>query len=464
VRPWRPGARRARRGRTSLRTRTAFTFGLGAALVSSAVALITYALADHELLSQRQSSSLHQAYVDARLFKDELASPQARLEDVLSSLAGAKGVQVLVNRDRLWFSTSALVGSANLPSALVSAVLDGHPADQRISVQGVPAFAVGIPIPSVNASYFEIRSLAELRATLDTLAIVLAAAAAVATVGGTVLGLWASRRLVRPLVDTARVAGEIAAGQLDERLPPDADLGPLVDAFNDMVTGLQERIQRDARFAADLSHELRSPLTTVGASIELVEAYREALPADGRTAVDLLKVEIQRFSDMVQDLLEISRVDAGAEPLGLERVPIGELVEHTVSAHRAQVAVRVQPAADGAVVLGDKRRLQRVLVNLLDNAEVHAGGPSLVWVDLRGGAVEIAVEDHGPGVDPAEVELIFQRFYRGKAAGRRSTVAGSGLGLALVAEHVRAHRGSVRVEPAPGGGARFVVTLPVVER
>jgi len=445
-----------------LRTRTALTFGLGAALVSTAVALITYALADHELLSQRQNSSLRQTYVDARLFKEELASPEARLEDVLSSLARANGVQVLVNRDRLWFSTSALVGSASLPASLVSAVLAGHPADQRIYLQGMPAFAVGIPIPSVNAYYFEIHSLAELRSTLETLAIVLAAAAAAATVGGTLLGLGASRRLVRPLAATARVAGEIAAGRLDQRLPPDADLGPLVDAFNDMVARLQERIERDARFAADLSHELRSPLTTVGASVELVDAYRQALPADGRTAVDLLKAEIDRFSDMVQDLLEISRVDAGAEPVELDPVLIGELVEHTAAAHPSPVAVRVQPAAAGSVVLGDKRRLQRVLVNLLDNAQVHAGGSSLVWVDRRDGAVEIAVEDHGPGVDPAEAELIFERFYRGKAAGRRSAVAGSGLGLALVAEHVRAHQGSVRVEPAPGGGSRFVVTLPVV--
>ncbi len=459
----RGGELRRRRRRPSLRTRTALTFGLGAALVSIALALITYTLTDHQLLSQRQTSSLHQAYVDARLFKDELNSPAANIEDVLSSLASATDVQVLVNRNNLWFSTSVLIGSSNLPTSLVSAVRSGQPADQRIYLQGVPSFAVGIPIPGVNAYYFEIYSLAELRSTLQTLAIVLAAAAFATTVGGTLLGLWASRRLVRPLSHTAQVAGEIAGGHLDERLPPDSDLGPLVDSFNDMVTRLQERIERDARFAADFSHEMRSPLTTVGASVELVDAYRDALPEDGQTALDLLKMEIDRFSDMVQDLLEISRVEAGAESVELERVSIGELVERTASGHASQVAVRIQPPAKETTVLGDKRRLQRILVNLLDNAQVHAGGSSLVWVDRRDGYVEIAVEDHGPGIDAADAERVFERFYRGKAAGRRSSVAGSGLGLALVAEHARAHHGSVRVEPAPGGGARFVVSLPAVE-
>ncbi|MGH9047667.1 MAG: HAMP domain-containing sensor histidine kinase [Acidimicrobiales bacterium] len=443
-----------------MRTRTALTFGLGAALVSAALAVITYALANHELLNQRQTSSLRQAFVDARLFKDELASPASNIEDVLTSLAGADNVEVLVYRHRLWFSTSALAGRSTLTPSLVSAVRAGHPADQRIFVDGAPELAVGIPIPSVGAFYFEIHSLGELRSTLETLAIVLAAAAAATTLGGAVLGLWASRRLVRPLADTAQVASEIAGGRLDQRLPPDSDLGPLVDSFNDMVARLQERIERDARFAADLSHEMRSPLTTVGASVELVDSYRRTLPEDGRTALDLLKMEIDRFSGMVQDLLEISRVDADADPVELERIAVDELVEHIASSHPSAVPVRVLPAARGASVLGDKRRLQRILVNLLDNAEAHGGGASLVWVDRRDDSVEIAVEDHGPGVDPTEADRVFERFYRGKVSGRRGSATGSGLGLALVAEHVRAHRGSVRVEPASGGGARFIVSLP----
>ncbi|MGH9008187.1 MAG: sensor histidine kinase [Acidimicrobiales bacterium] len=434
---------------------------MGAALVSTVLALITYEVTAHQLLSQRQTSSLRQAFVNARLFKDESQPPGAKVESVLSSLGTANGLGVLVYRGHSWFATSVLVGQQSLPVTLVRTVLSGQAAEQRISVNGSPAFAVGIPIPSVGASYFEIHSLTELRGTLDTLAIVLAAAAVATSLGGALLGMSASRRLVRPLSHTARIAGEIAAGRLDQRLPPDSDLGPLVGAFNDMVTRLQERIERDARFSADLSHELRSPLTTVGAVVELVDDYRGALPADGQMAMDLLKVEVGRFSDMVQALLEISRMDAGVDGQAFESVPVDELVMDTASALHGEVPVTVLPGARGVSVLGDKRRLQRVLANLLDNAEVHAGGATLVSVDVRDGWVEIAVVDGGPGVPATEEERIFERFYRGRNAGRRGWSTGSGLGLALVAEHVRAHRGTVRVEGATDGGAVFIVSLPV---
>jgi signal transduction histidine kinase len=332
-----------------------------------------------------------------------------------------------------------------------------------IAVGGLPAFVVGIPIPSIGIAYFEIHVLSELQGTLDTLADVLLATAAMTTAGGTVLGLWASRRLVRPLSATARVASEIAAGTLDRRVPANRDVGPLVESFNDMVDTLQQRIERDARFAADLSHELRSPLTTVSASVELVDSYRASLPGDGQTAVDLLRFEVGRLSDMVQDLLEISRMDARSASVTFTTLPIAELVSLTVAAHRVGVPMRVASRARDVQVKGDKRRLQRVIVNLLDNADVHAGGAVLVVIDVREASVEVVVEDAGPGVLPPDDQRIFERFYRGAAAGRRGTTAGTGLGLALVKEHVRAHRGSVHVESRPGGGSRFVVSLPMVE-
>ncbi len=451
------------RRRWRLRTRTALSFGVGAALVSTALALSTYAVTSQQLLDQRESSSLHQAFVDARLFKDELAPPGANLEEVLSSLTSANGAEVLVNRNRLWFSTSVLTGGQSLPTPFVSTVLAGKPAEQRITLAGAPTFVVGVPIPSVGAFYFEIHPLSELRGTLDILAAVLAAAAVGTTLLGALLGLWASRRLVRPLMATAQVAGQIGAGQLDRRLPPDADLGPLVDSFNDMVARLQQRIERDARFAADLTHELRSPLTTVGAAFELVDAHRDALPADGRTALESLQVEIERLTDMIQDLLEIARIDAGAEHTELEPVPIDELVERTVAAHHGQTPLAMLDGARGTFVLGDKRRLQRIVANLLDNADLHGEGAALVWLAVRDGQVEIAVEDRGPGVAPGDVEHIFERFYRGKAAGRRGFSTGSGLGLALAAEHARFHQGTIRLERPAVRGARFVVSLPVHE-
>ena len=448
--------------RFSLRTRVTAAFGAGAALVSAALAIITFTVVHHDLLSQRQSSSLRQAYVNARLVKQDLEAPSGNVAATLLSLAPPSGVRALIYRHHLWFATSVSVNNERIPSSLSQPVLAGNAAEQRIDLDGQPSFAVGIPLPSIGVDYFEVHSLADLDSTFATLGVVLAITAIATTIGGAFIGLWASRRLVRPLTDIALVATDIAGGALDRRLAFDPDLGSLAVAFNDMVNSLQKRIERDARFAADLSHELRSPLTSVGASVEIVERYRAALPADGQTAVDLLKFEIDRFSAMVQDLLAISLMDAGAAVLPLESVPIDTLVTLT-AARQNGLLVEVSPAAKGALVMGDKRRLQQVMANLLSNAHAHAGGAVRVALDRKGACVEIAVEDAGPGVGFTEREHIFERFYRGAASGRRGTASGVGLGLALAAEHVRAHGGTIRVENRMEGGARFVVALPIID-
>ena len=381
------GARRIRRTerprRFSLRTQVTVAFGAGAALISATLAIITFAVVHHDLLSQRQSSSLRQAYVNARLVKQDLGAPSASVAATLLSLAPPSGVRALIYRHSLWFSTSVSVNNESIPSSLSKPVLGGNVAEQRIVLDGQPSFAVGIPIPSIGVDYFEVHSFADLENTLEILAVVLTITAVVTTIGGALIGLWASRRLVRPLTDIALVATDIAGGALDRRVASDPDLGSLAVAFNDMVNSLQTRIERDARFAADLSHELRSPLTSVGASVEIVERFRDALPAEGQIAVDLLKFEIDRFTSMVKDLLAISLMDAGATDLPLEPVPIDTLVSLTAARHDG-LSVVISPETEGAFVMGDKRRLLQVMSNLLNNADAHAGGAILVSLDRKG--------------------------------------------------------------------------------
>ncbi|MGH7361792.1 MAG: sensor histidine kinase [Candidatus Methylomirabilales bacterium] len=171
---------------------------------------------------------------------------------------------------------------------------------------------------------------------------------------------------------------------------------------------------------------------------------------------------MDRFQELVQDLLEISRIDAGAGEVVAEPVRAGELVRHAVRASRRPTAtVEVAADTEDLVVSVDKRRLERVLANLVDNAETHGAGIVRVAVERAGGAVRVVVDDAGPGVGEAERERIFERFVRGAAAGRRGHGEGTGLGLSLVMEHVRRHDGRVWVEDRPGGGARFVVELPL---
>jgi two-component system, OmpR family, sensor histidine kinase MtrB len=325
--------------------------------------------------------------------------------------------------------------------------------------------AVGVPLESINGAYFEIVSLEELEGTLESIGISLLAAALLSTLAGAAVGWWAARRVLRPLHGIGEAAHAIATGRLETRVEAseDADLATLADSFNEMAAAMEERVQRDARFASNVSHELRSPLMTLAASIEVLQNQRDDMPERAKAALDLMAADIERFRQLVEDLLEISRFDAGVMHLDLEEVRVDELVMQAVAASTdVDVTVDIDADLAGVVVKADKRRLSRVIANLLDNAAKYGDGASRVELRKAGHAVLIAVEDQGPGVPPEDREAIFFRFNRGSSAGHRRGIDGVGLGLALVAEHIRLHGGSVWVEDRANGesGARFVIELP----
>jgi two-component system, OmpR family, sensor histidine kinase MtrB len=307
------------------------------------------------------------------------------------------------------------------------------------------------------------------------LGLTLFGAGVVTTILGIGLGRFASERSLRPLAAVSRAAGAIAGGELDTRLDPtaaDPDLEGLTNSFNAMVDQLQERIEREARFNSDVSHELRSPLTTLAAALEVLEADRDKLPVRSQRALQLLSDDLHRFQRMVGDLLEMSRADAGSVDVFLEEVNVSELVQRSVEAgfghidghgEGAPPTVQVDPDVQSWRVGVDKRRFERVMVNLMENASHYGGGVTEIAVGPGAeNQVEVTVDDAGPGIDAQERSKVFERFYRGSASGRRGTGTGSGLGLALVAEHMHVMQGDVRVESSPAGGARFVLSLPVL--
>ena len=331
----------------------------------------------------------------------------------------------------------------------------------------------GIPLPGIGG-YFEFFDVGEDDRTLSNVALSLLLASVITTLLGVLLGVFAARRAVRPVAEAAQAAKAIAGGHLGTRLPPtdDPDLGVLASSFNDMASALQVRIERDARFASDVSHELRSPLMTLSASVEVMEARRHELPERSQAALDLLTSDVSRFQGLVEDLLEISRFDAGAIRLHLEDLPVVQFVSNAVAVSSAPHSpVTATERVEDAVIRGDRRRLARVIANLIDNAKAYGGGEPEVTIAEGNAAdepvshVRIGVEDHGPGVPVEERALIFERFARGATAGRRSGSEGAGLGLALVDEHVRMHGGRVWVEDRLDGepGARFVIELLTVE-
>jgi signal transduction histidine kinase len=322
-----------------------------------------------------------------------------------------------------------------------------------------------VPLESIDGAYFEIVSLDELENTLESISISLLAAALLATMAGAAVGWWAARRVLRPLRGVSDAAQAIASGRLETRVEAsdDADLATLADSFNEMAVALEERVQRDARFASNVSHELRSPLMTLAASIEVLQNQRDDMPVRARAALDLMVADIERFQQLVEDLLEISRFDAGVMHLDLEEVRVDELVMQAVAnSTDVDVPVDIDAGLAGVVVKADKRRLSRVIANLLDNAAKYGDGATRVELRKHGDAVLIAVEDDGPGVPAEDREAIFFRFNRGTSAGHRRGIDGVGLGLSLVAEHIRLHGGSVWVEDRADAeqGARFVIELP----
>ena len=451
----------ARRRRLGLRARVTATFALGALLLSLTLAVLTYSLTRSYLLRQREEVALREAYTDARFIRDGLRSARPDVPRLLGSLGTESGTRAVVRFGDEWFASSLAFGREALPPELRAEVASGDAGRQRYRWNGQPELAIGVPLPASDALYFEVVPLDELDRTLRILSGALAAAAAATTIAGAGVGRWASRRALQPLRAVADAAADVASGALDIRLEAgsDKDLAGLAASFNAMVDALQARIERDARFASDVSHELRSPLTTLSTSVQVLQRRRDDLPDRAQQALDLLSADVERFETLVQDLLEISRADAGVE-LALEPVRLTELVAQSLAGANSGLAVEVGPGAEEMVVRADKRRFERVVVNLVNNARMHGGGAVRVGVLRREARARLEVDDAGAGVHEADRALIFERFARGSAAGRRTTSEGVGLGLALVREHVRLHGGDVWVEDRPGGGARFVVELP----
>jgi signal transduction histidine kinase len=312
--------------------------------------------------------------------------------------------------------------------------------------------------------YLELFPLLQLDRTFRYLSSLLVAGTLVSALLGFGLGSWASRRALRPLTELTMAASRIAGGDLRARLPdrPEPDLQPLATTFNTTADALEQRVLRDARFAGDVSHELRSPLTTMVNAAEVLQR-RADLHGPAAKALDLLTSEVDRFARMVVDLLEISRADQITDDQALEPVDVGDLVRNII-ATRSDHEIAVDVDHDTPLVMVDRRRLDRVVTNLLDNAQRHAGGAVRVAVRHHDSVVRLEVDDAGPGIPHDLRDRIFDRFARGTRSGQRGTDPGSGLGLALVAQHVQRHGGAVWVDDRPGGGARFVVEIPEASR
>ena len=447
------------------------TFGLGALLLSSLFASLTYLGVQRILISNQQQTDLRQSYVNAALVRSTLYSSPPELSNLLFSIQKATASNVLVQTHHQWLARSSIASTQDVSAQTITFVNQGRATEQTLKVNGRIVFVVGIPIPAVETQFFEVFQLDNLERTLHNLLLVLGLGALLTALVGMSGGLWVTRRTVRPLEEVALAAALIADGALTTRLlvnRADREVQQLTESFNQMVSQLVQRLERDARFASDVSHELRSPLTTLATTASVLQQHRGDLSPAGQESLDLLLADLSIFQSLVEDLLEMARSDAGAVPLVMETVSAIELVRQSVRSAAVRHGL-VEPPVDVASDVGDplvnvdRRRFERVMTNLIDNAHRYAEGAVAVRLTLEGALLAINVDDDGAGIAPEEHEQVFERFFRGRAAHDRGMARGTGLGLALVRDHVMAFGGTIAVSPSPEGGARFQILLPMVE-
>src|SRR5829696_6529065 len=448
-----------------LRTKVSLFFGMIALIATVSLTVVTYAFARSSLLEQRDELARTQGVSNALRVREQLRSgsspgdwfPNLRVESggfAAATFDSAGGVVA----DAI--ATDNIYSYEDFPAELRRSVARGVSGVQRFDIGDEHYVGVGVKIAELDTDYFEAFRLGPTEDTLRTILVTLIVGSVVTILLASFAGWWTSGRLLRPLGRITDAAGEIAAGDLDTRVirEGDPDLDRLADSFNDMADAVQTRIEREARFASDVSHELRSPITALAAAAEVIHGRRGELPDRTQQALDVVVGQVRRFDAMVIDLLELSRIDAGATDLHREEVDIVALCRRIAARNGfAELPIDVDSRAPTTAVI-DKLRFERIIANLLENADHHGGGPVRISIEPDEGPFAlVAVEDAGPGVARGERARIFERFARGSAARHR---IGTGLGLALVAEHAAAQGGEAWVEDRQGGGARFVVSIP----
>lgn len=465
-----------------LRPRLVVAFLLVAALSALITATLTFRQARHEILDRTQNSAVH----DLRLQVDSLAPnlpPGPTGTDLrtfarqLDRASGSRGWHTAVSRD----GESPIGAAGDISSALRDATKDGDTTFyERVEHPDGPRLLIGMPVTYTGWNkragkppgliVYAVLSLGGERADISALITAAWAGAVPALVFAVVPALFAARRVLRPVRQLRTAAEKITSGALDTRLDVVGkdELAALTGTFNTMATTLERdddqlrRIEANARrFAADVSHELRTPLAAMAAVADALDedARSGTLPPDTADAVLLISDETRKLAGMVEDLMEISRFDAGAAALHLDDLSLRTAVHRTLQLRGWREPIEViTELPDDLRMRVDARRIDVVLANLIGNALRHGAAPVTVWATATQEAVVIDVADRGPGIPDDVLPHVFDRFYKADAARTRS--AGSGLGLSIAMENVRLHHGTLTVANLPDGGAVFTVTLP----
>ncbi|GEB60480.1 sensor histidine kinase [Streptomyces gardneri] len=478
---------------SSLRLRLVVVFALVALTAAVSASGIAYWLNREAVLTRTQDGALND-------FRQEMQNRAATLplrptEDDLrrtaEQMAGgsAANYQVLLLGERA--VGKPIVGAsdpddftlADVPRSLRDAVdterqvTEANPYPyhlfwQRTERDGVPYLVGGTRIDGGGPAGYMFKSLAAEKADLNSLAWSLGIATALAVAGSVLLAQVAATTVLRPVHRLGEAAKQLGEGKLDTRLRVTGadELADLTRTFNSAAESLQKKVadmsareESSRRFVADMSHELRTPLTALTAVTEVLEDEQDSLDPMIAPAVALVVSETHRLNNLVENLMEVTRFDAGTARLVLDDVDIADQITACIDARAWLDAVDLD-AERGIVAPLDPRRLDVILANLIGNALKHGGSPVRVSVRTDDDELVIAVRDHGPGIPEEVLPHVFDRFYKASASRPRSD--GSGLGLSIAMENALIHGGSITAANSVGedgkvDGAVFVLRLPL---
>lgn len=406
-------------------------------------------------LNQQSTSD---AYAAFRIGPPSQNAPQDFTSDLAfeSLLTDGMRASVRANDDRqVWQS----IGLPTDEGDVVPGIVVG----QQLTVPGVGPYELYLAYDLANAP----QTLGFVQGTLWIVGIAL-----VLLISG--IAWFVLRSVTTPIGEAADTSARLASGDLGVRLPVrgEDELATLGRSFNAMADSMESQIKELAdlslvqqRFVSDVSHELRTPLTTIRLAADMINDQRDEFDPATARAAELLNNQVQRFETLLTDLLEISRYDAGSVQLELEPTSLAHLAEDVIAsmeqlAEQHETDVRLVAPGGYSPVDMDPRRVRRIVRNLLGNAIEHGEGrPIVVTVDSDQQAVALGVRDYGLGMKPAEVERVFDRFWRADPS-RTRTIGGTGLGLSIALGDARLHGGELGVWSELGRGTNFVLTLP----
>ncbi|MFI6939506.1 ATP-binding protein [Streptomyces sp. NPDC050418] len=482
---------------TSLRLRLVVVFGLVALTAAVSASGIAYWLNREALLTRTQDAALKD-------FQSEMQNRAARLpadpgQTALQDAAGlmARSSQqysvILIAEGPDGKEVSAKAGMpaksgvpatfslADVPAALQDAVNEPQQAAsggeatyrmfwQRTQLDGTPYLVGGTRVLGDGPTGYMLKSLAPEQKDLSSLAWSLGIATTLALIGAALLAQAAATTVLKPVHRLGVAARRLGEGKLDTRLRVSGtdELAELSRTFNRTAESLEKKVadmsareESSRRFVADMSHELRTPLTAITAVTEVLEEEEDSLDPMIAPAVRLVVSETRRLNDLVENLMEVTRFDAGTARLVLDHVDLADQITACIDARAWLDAVDLD-AERGIMARLDPRRLDVILANLIGNALKHGGSPVRVSVrtELLEGedGIVISVRDHGPGIPEEVLPHVFDRFYKASASRPRSE--GSGLGLSIALENAHIHGGEITAANSPDGGAVFTLRLP----